>query len=130
MASVYEFDHEEEVLLVKLPLCMLKCPEQQPACCLLDLQLLLPSGRVLHARAGHIARRRRRRIYSHIYAGQEPFLNLLYLCRSGTLLKFRWLQRLLQCRNSSHLQVKDYPGLLRVVAWVLNGLEIVVKRAK
>jgi len=28
------------------------------------------------------------------------------------------------------MTVKDYPGLLRVVSWVFNGLELVVKRAK
>ncbi|KAK9830186.1 hypothetical protein WJX72_010186 [[Myrmecia] bisecta] len=27
------------------------------------------------------------------------------------------------------LEVKDYPGLLRVVAWVLNGLELIVENA-
>lgn len=32
--------------------------------------------------------------------------------------------------QSLHVQVKDYPGLLRVSAWVLNGLELVVKKAK
>lgn len=30
----------------------------------------------------------------------------------------------------TNVQVKDYPGLLRVVSWVLNGLELVVKKAK
>ena len=27
-------------------------------------------------------------------------------------------------------QVKDYPGLVRVIAWVLNGLELVVQKAR
>ena len=30
----------------------------------------------------------------------------------------------------SSVQVKDYPGLLRVIAWVFNGLELVVKKAR
>lgn len=27
-------------------------------------------------------------------------------------------------------QVKDYPGLLRVIAWVINGLDLLVENAK
>ena len=36
----------------------------------------------------------------------------------------------LLAKSQMVLQVKDYPGLLRVVSWVFNGLELVVKRAK
>ena len=39
--------------------------------------------------------------------------------------------------NESHedftilrVEVKDYPGLLRVIAWVINGLELVVQNAR
>ena len=28
------------------------------------------------------------------------------------------------------VEVKDYPGLLRVIAWVLNGLQLVVQNAR
>lgn len=28
------------------------------------------------------------------------------------------------------LEMKDYPGLLRVVAWVLNGLSLLVENAR
>ncbi len=28
------------------------------------------------------------------------------------------------------LQVKDYPGLLRVITWVINGLDLLVETAK
>ena len=28
------------------------------------------------------------------------------------------------------MQVKDYPGLLRVIAWVINGLDLLVENAK
>jgi len=28
------------------------------------------------------------------------------------------------------LQVKDYPGLLRVIAWVINGVDLIVENAK
>ena len=27
-------------------------------------------------------------------------------------------------------QVKDYPGLLRVIAWVINGVDLIVENAK
>ncbi len=27
-------------------------------------------------------------------------------------------------------QVKDYPGLLRVITWVINGLDLLVETAK
>ena len=29
-----------------------------------------------------------------------------------------------------HVEVKDYPGLLRVIAWVLNGLQLTVQNAR
>ena len=39
--------------------------------------------------------------------------------------------------NESHeqftilrVEVKDYPGLLRVIAWVVNGLELIVQNAR
>ena len=39
--------------------------------------------------------------------------------------------------NESHdqftilrVEVKDYPGLLRVIAWVLNGLQLTVQNAR
>ena len=28
------------------------------------------------------------------------------------------------------MQVKDYPGLLRVIAWVINGVDLIVENAK
>ena len=28
------------------------------------------------------------------------------------------------------MQVKDYPGLMRVIAWVINGLDLLVENAK
>lgn len=28
------------------------------------------------------------------------------------------------------VEVKDYPGLLRVIAWVLNGLQLIVQNAR
>ena len=33
-------------------------------------------------------------------------------------------------QRSSLMQVKDYPGLLRVIAWVINGLDLLVENAK
>ena len=72
MASVYEFDHEEEVVVCQAsPLQFEECPHHQRACSLLDTQLFLLSGRILHARAGHSARQRRRPLHDYIYAGQE-----------------------------------------------------------
>ena len=32
--------------------------------------------------------------------------------------------------NSSLLRLQDYPGLLRVIAWVVNGLDLLVENAR
>ena len=120
MASVYEFDHEEEVLLVRPPCCKLKSVTNNS---LLDVCLTLGS---------FVAFRENTACQGRSQCSVTKAPTRLYLCRSENLGRSdaQWLQHLLPCRNISHLQVKDYPGLLRVVAWVLNGLELIVKRAK
>lgn len=59
---------------------------------------------------------------TNIYAHTEPprrfHKNSKYRLKSDVPHRLCWLQ------------VKDYPGLLRVVSWVFNGLELVVKRAR
>ena len=40
-----------------------------------------------------------------------------------------WGARLLSLPPAC-MQVKDYPGLLRVIAWVINGLDLLVENAK
>lgn len=51
---------------------------------------------------------------SHQYAGLE--LTLLHV------------PAMKQCLYLE--QVKDYPGLLRVIAWVINGVDLTVENAK